>query len=173
MDNETDQNNSSVLLAVAIVGWVAFIGVLVYGVLVYGPAKHKLGLEGALDPNALSEKAFPNGDPTFIPPTVLPITVVGVLVELNGQQLVINVPSLLLNQATKKKTFSVSTATKFFRRTFISSEVTEENGFQITGGNSEDEPISIANLQIGDDIEFTYQENAAGENEILELIVYS
>ena len=166
MNNETNKDNSSILLAVAIVGWLAFVATVVYGVTVYGPAKHKLGLE-APAPSAFSEKAFPNGDPTFIPPTILPITATGVLQELNGQQLVIESDLL-----TEKKIFSVIAETKFIKRIVVSSEVIEENGLQITTGKTEDKFISIADLRIGDNIQFTFREDEDGENELLELIVF-
>ena len=165
MNNETNKANSSILLAVAIVGWLAFVATIVYGVTVYGPAKHKLGLQGALDPNSFS-------DPSFAPSTTSTLTVAGVLKGINGQQLIIQIPTLSLDRPTEEKAFSLSQDAKLIKRVVVSSDVIEEDGFQVSGGMTEDQPIKLFDLRIGDEIEFTYEENEEGEDEIREIIVF-
>ena len=175
MENEIQtqqQTNKSVHLAVAIVGWVAFLATLIYGVAVYGPQQYNKGiLDNAEYVDTVVETAIStedNLDPLGNTPAEI---VYGSVKNVEADSIVVSISDLRLG-GDKDLTFYLSPDISIVRTSVPGSTSTDEDGNLVQTGESQELPINIDSLNRDQQILLHYVTDDSGELTAIKIEAY-
>lgn len=166
----SQQGVSKGWMILAVIGWLAFIGAVVYGYFYYGPQQFTRGAASGANPLDLAIPA--PGSEVASPSAPVIQKAIGDVYQLGADTITVSVPSAQ-TRGLVQETFLIADDTEFLRRSSQRAGTEfQENGLAEDLGQVTETQINKEGLTLDDQVEIDYEVDEEGNKVLIRVIVY-